>query len=140
MEEVVCEEIAHRAGFTVSVGNWISPEGLLIVGENYDTHHWETIKNPLGYEPETENHLRWMNEQVSNGYIRLVFRADVFFQVGCDTKEDIWSEKVNLKKLREILSRIPEIEIHIFSKNFYIIGLADDILNRRIDRLQIQEK
>ena len=140
MEEVVCEEIAHRAGFTVSVGNWISPEGLLIVGENYDTHHWETIKKHLGHEPEADNHLRWMNEQVSNGYIRLVFRADVFFQVGCDAKEDIWSEKVNLKKLREILSRIPEIEIHIFSKNFYIIGLADDILNRRIDRLQIQEK
>ena len=142
MSEVFCEEIAHRAGFIVSVGNWISPEGGLVTGKTYDTHHWETIKEHLGYEPDTktDSHLKWMNDQVSEGYMRLVFRNDVLFQVGCHTKEEIWGDAANCKMLIGILHKIPEIEVHIFSRTFYILGKADDIANQEFGRLQIKEE
>ena len=139
MPELFCEEIAHRSGFTVSVGNWITPDGILIVGKSYETHHWETIKAHLEYEPETENHLAWMNQQVVNGYIRLVFRNDVLFQVGCEKKEDIWAEEPNVTAMRKILQKIPEIEIHIFSRSFYVIGESCDILSKEWNKLQIKE-
>lgn len=139
MSELFCEEIAHRAGFTVSVGNWITPDGALIAGKSYDTHHWETIKEYLGYEPETDNHLTWMNQQVVAGYIRLVFRNDVLFQVACEKKEDIWGASTNVTTMRDILEKIPDIEVHIFSRTFYIIGLACDILAKEWNKLQIQE-
>jgi len=137
--ELFCEEIAHRAGFTVSVGNWITPDGALIAGKSYDTHHWETIKEHLGYEPETDNHLTWMNQQVTNGYIRLVFRNDVLFQVGCEKKEEIWAEIPNIIMMRNILQKISDIEIHMFSRAFYIIGLSRDILSKEWSELQVQE-
>jgi len=137
--ELFCEEIAHRAGFAVSVGNWISPDGILITGEDYESHHWETIKKYIGYEPKTDNHLGWMNEQVRNGYIRLVFRNDVLFQVGCSTKEEIWGDESNMTMMRTVLEKIPDIEIHIFSRTFYVIGMSQDILNKNMDTLQIQE-
>ncbi len=139
MSELFCEEIAHRAGFTVSVGNWITPDGTLIAGKNYDTHHWETIKKHLEHEPETDNHLAWMNQQIAVGYIRLVFRNDVLFQVGCKKKEEIWEESANIIMMRTVLQKIPDIEIHIFSRTFYIIGLACDILERKWNKLQIKE-
>ncbi len=138
MSELFCEEIAHRAGFAVSVGNWITPEGALITGKSYETHHWETIKEHLGHIPDTDNHLRWMNEAVGRGYIRLVFRSDVLFQVECE-KEEIWGDGVSLKMMRLILGKIPEIEVHIFSRKFYIIGTGEDILEQNISKLQIQE-
>jgi hypothetical protein len=140
VSELFCEEIAHKAGFIVSVGNWISPDGILITGEDYESHHWETIKKFLGYEPETDNHLSWMNEQVGLGYIRLVFRNDVLFQVGCSCKEEIWSDAPNMTMMRTVLERVPNIEIHIFSRTFYVIGKSQDILNKNLDALQIQEK
>lgn len=140
MPELFCEEIAHRAGFTVSVGNWIAPDGSLITGENYETHHWETIQKYLGYTPKTDNHLLWMNEKVAEGYLRLVFRSDVLFQVGCQNKEALWGDSPNMKMMREMLNKIPDIEIHIFSRTFYIIGLAKDILDKAFDKLQIKEK
>jgi len=140
VSELFCEEIAHRAGFIVSVGNWIAPNGSLITGETYETHHKETILKYLGITLQVDNHLTWLNEQVSEeGYIRMVFRNDVLFQVGCKKKEEIWDKAPNIVVMREVLSRIPDIEIHIFSKNFYIIGLAKDILNKALDNLQIQE-
>lgn len=140
MPELFCEEIAHRAGFSVSVGNWIAPDGRLILGDNYETHHWETIKKFLNIEPNTDNNLTWMNQKVSEGYIRLVFRNDVLFQVGCEIKEEVWSEEPNLKIMRDILKRLPEIEVHIFSRTFYMIGLSKHILSKSLDKLQIQEK
>ena len=123
----------------VSVGNWITPDGFLITGKSYNTHHWETIKEHLKYKPETDNHLAWMNQQVMAGYIRLVFRNDVLFQVGCKKKEEIWEEKANVTTMREILNKIQDIEIHIFSQTFYIIGMACDTLARKWDKLQVQE-
>ncbi len=139
MSELLCEEIAHRAGFVVSVGNWIAPNGRLIIGENYESHHWETIKKHVGYEPEVENYLTWMNQQVQEGYIRLVFRNDVFFQVGCVEKEEIWGDSPNIMTMRSVLERISDIEIHIFSQNFIIIGYAKDILSQNWAKLQIKE-
>lgn len=139
MSELFCEEIAHRAGFIVSVGNWISPNGMLITGKDYESHHWETIQKYLGYETETDNHLTWMNEQVLAGFIRLVFRNDVLFQVGCKTKESIWSDVARFCTMRRILESILDIEIHIFSKDFYVIGISQDILNKSMGNLQIQE-
>lgn len=139
MSELFCEEVAHRAGFIVSVGNWISPDGILITGENYDSHHWETIKKYLKYEPEVDNHLAWMNQQIFNGFIRLVFRNDVLFQVGCETKEEIWNTSPNFVMMRKVLEKIPDIEVHIFSKGFYVIGTSRHILDKDMNNLQIQE-
>lgn len=139
MPELFCEEIAHRSGFTVPVGNWITPDGALITGRNCETHHWETIKEYIGYEPKTDNHLSWMNQKVAEGYIRLVFRNDVLFQVACNKKEEIWSEQPNITTMRDILQKIPDIEIHIFSRTLYIIGLSCDILAMEWSKLQVQE-
>lgn len=140
MSEIICEEVAHKAGFTVSVGNWIAPDGGLIVGENYEEHHWETIIRHLGSEPSAENNLKWMNEKVDEGFIRLVFRADVMLQVGCSEVDDIWSESPNFKTLMKVLGRLNGIQgdIHIFSPNFYVIGKAEDIVKKDLDRLQIR--
>lgn len=139
MSELICEEIAHLAGFIVSVGNWIAPDGSLIASEDYESHHWETIKKHLGYEPETENHLRFMNEKVEEGYVRLVFRSDVLFQVNCKDKEEIWGDAPNMVCMRGILAKIPNVEIHIFTRAFYVIGNSQDILNKSLSKLQIQE-
>jgi hypothetical protein len=138
--ELFCEEVAHQAGFIVSVGNWIAPDGTLITGKDYDTHHWETIKKYVGFEPATDNHLSWMNHKMTEGFIRLVFRNDVLFQVGSEKKEDIWSDKANMTAMRTVIGKLLDVEIHIFSKTFYVVGLAQDILEQAIDRLQIQEK
>lgn len=142
MSEIICEEIAHKAGFVVSVGNWIAPDGGLILGENYDEHHWETIIRHLGSLPETENNLQWMNDQVDKGFIRLVFRADVMLQVGCRELSEIWSDEPNYKSMMKVLGRLKDIQgdIHIFSKDFYTIGKAEDIVDKNIDRLQIRRK
>jgi len=137
---IICEEIAHQAGFIVSVGNWITPDGSLIIGKDYESHHWSTIKEYLKIEPKTDNHLRWMNEKVAEGYIRLVFRAYVFFQICCEKKEEIWEDNPNIKTMRVIMRKIPEHEIHIFSKNFYIIGISQNILDKNNDKLQIHVK
>jgi len=137
--ELFCEEIAHRAGFIVSVGNWIAPDGTLVTSKDYNTHHWETIKKYLDSEVKIENQLSWMNQKVDEGYIRLVFRHDVLFQVGCKKKKEIWSEQSNFTVMRGILEKLRDVEIHIFSKTFYIIGLSQNILSKSIDKLQIQE-
>jgi len=140
VSEIICEKVAHKAGFIVSVGNWIAPDGSLIVGKNYEEHHWETIVRHLGSEPDAENNLQWMNEKVDEGFIRLVFRVDVMFQVGCLEVDEIWSESPNFKTLMKVLARLYDIrgDIHIFSKSFYAIGLAEDIVSKNLDRLQIR--
>ena len=38
------------------------------------------------------------------------------------------------------LQKISDIEVHIFSKTFYLVGIAQDILNRSMERLQFSEK
>jgi hypothetical protein len=140
VSELFFEETAHRAGFIVSVGNWITPDGKLILGQNNDTHHWETIKEYFGYEPETENRLTWMHERIDEGFIRLVFRNDVLFQVGCKLKEEIWGDSPNYEMLMGILKKLENVEIHIFSRKFYILGFAENILNNKLELLQIQEE
>lgn len=140
MSEIICEEVAHKAGFVVSTGNWVAPDGGLILGEHHDEHHWETMVRYLGYKPNTENNLQWMNNKVEEGFIRLVFRADVMFQVGCEDVEDIWSNQPNFNAMLSILKRLVGIEgdIHIFSRKFYIIGKAGDIVKHGLDKLQIR--
>jgi len=137
VSEIICEDLAHRAGFAVSVGNWISPDGTTISGWNYESHHWETLKKYIG--DDSDNPLSYMNLKVSEGYIRLVFRVQVLFQVGCINKEDLWSKKPQYARMRDILGKLKGSEIHIFSKKFYVIGLAEDILDKKISKLQIRE-
>ncbi len=139
MSEIICENLAHRSGFTVSVGNWIDPNGLLIAGTNYSSHHWETLVEHLQEEPETDNHLSYMNKKVEQGYIRLVFREDVFIQVGGNNLDDLWSEQLNFQRLVKILKKI-DTEIHIFSCHYYLIGNSHDIVQHNIDKLQIRQK
>ncbi len=140
MSEIICEEVAHKAGFVVSVGNWIAPDGGLILGDNYEEHHWETIIKHLGESPKTENNLQWMNDQVDKGFIRLVFRSDVMIQVGCSDVDKIWYDEPNYKMMMKILGRLTDIQgdIHIFSKSFYAIGKAEDIVDKNMDNLQIR--
>ncbi len=136
--EVICEEIAHRAGFIVSVGNWIAPDGTLIVGKDHEKHHYDTLLEHC--ECNEDNRIRWMNDKVQEGYIRLVFRADVFFQVGCETLDDLWGNEPNIEKMISILKNLTGIDIHIFSKTFYVIGLAEYIVNKQTDKLEIRQK
>ena len=139
MPEIICAEIAHRAGFRTSVGNWISPDGSLITGRNYEEHHWETLVRYLGHEPETENNLQYMHGKVQEGFIRLVFRADVLFQVSCDDIEQIWDDRPNHRMMMEVLEKLRDLsdmDVHIFSERFYVIGKAKDIADHRLDRLQ----
>lgn len=140
MSEIICEEVAHKAGFTVSTGNWIAPDGTLVLGEHLDEHHWQTMVRYMGHEPETENNLQWMNDQVELGFIRLVFRADVMFQVGCLEVEDIWSEAPNCKAMIAVLKMLEGIDgdIHIFSRSFYVIGKSEQIVRHKLDGLQIR--
>ncbi len=139
MDENLCDEIAHRAGFRVPVGNWVAPNGTLILGENYETHHWETIKKHLNVESEPENSLQYMNDRICEGYIRIVIRLDVLFQVSGETIDVVWSNQPNFLRMKDILSKLGDTEIHIFSKKFYIIGSATDICEDRKDRLQIKQ-
>ena len=139
MDENLCDEIAHRVGFRVPVGNWVTPDGALIAGESYDTHHWETIKQHLNVDPEPENYLKYMNDRICEGYIRIVIRLDVLFQVPGETIDVVWSNQPNFLRMKDILSKLGDTEIHIFSKKFYIIGSAIDICNHTTDRLQIKQ-
>ncbi len=146
MNDLICEEIARKAGFAVSVGNWISPDGSLILGENYDTHHKDTLLKYLGDSVNQdicrncENILQCMNHAISAGYIRLVFRADVCIQVGAEKMEELWSDSPNYKRMMSILSKLEDVEIHMFSKDFYVIGVSQNIINQEWDKLQIREK
>jgi hypothetical protein len=136
--QIICEQIAHLAGFAVSVGNWISPNGTVISGENYETHHRETLEKFLNCK-SPDNHLIWMQEQVEVGFIRLVFRTEVLFQIGASSIDEIWEDAPNFKRMMSILSKIKGTEIHIFSKQFYIIGKAEDIVSNERKLLQIRE-
>jgi len=141
VSDLICEEISRRAGFAVSVGNWIAPDGAIICGTNYETHHWETIKEHFKGEVKTDNQLEYMNKIIHDGFIRLVFRADVCFQVGCDNVDELWSEQLNYKRMISILEAIKNIEgvdIHIFSKHFYMIGSAVSIITKDKKKLQIK--
>ena len=140
-DDLVCEAIARRTGFAVSVGNWIAPDGVLILGWDYESHHWQTLNKFLGKgDHDDPKRLTIMNNAVQEGYIRLVFRADVLFQVGAANIEELWSDSPNYSRMRHLLELIRDIEIHVFSKNFYVIGLAQAILDKDLDKLQRREK
>ena len=144
-DNLICEEIARRAGFIVSVGNWITPDGTLILGYDYQSHHWHTLLQHWGDSVNQsmclncEDHLQCMNMAVDRGYIRLVFRADVLFQVGAKKMDDLWSDSPNCKRMMDILRPLTDVDVHVFSHNFYIIGLSQHIIDWDIEKLQIKE-
>ncbi len=144
MSDLICEEIARRAGFQVSVGNWIAPDGELILGTDYQTHHWETLLAYWGNNVNQdfckvcENHLQCMNCAVDQGYIRLVFRADVLFQVGATDIQDLWSNRANYVRMMSLLRPLTDVDVHIFSRSFYVIGLTQHIIARETGKLQIR--
>jgi len=145
-DSLICEEIARRAGFAVSVGNWITPDGILILGHDYQSHHWETLLRYWGESvhqkicKDCDDHLQCMNMAVDRGYIRLVFRADVLFQVGAENIDDLWSDSPNYHMMMDILKLLNDVDVHVFSSNFYVIGIAQYIIKKEIDKLQIKEK
>lgn len=142
MSDLVCEKIARKAGFAVSVGNWIAPDGTLISGTNYKTHHWETIQEYLGKKIQTDNQLQYINNLVDSGFIRLIFRADVCFHIGALNIEDIWSNNTNytvMIKMLSLISNIEDIDVHIFNQFFYVIGSAKDIVEKNLAKLQIKD-
>ena len=81
-----------------------------------------------------------MNMAVDRGYIRLVFRADVLFQVGAENLDDLWSDSPNYHRMMDVLTPLSDVDVHVFSRNFYVIGLAQHIIDRDTERLQIKEK
>lgn len=141
MSELICEELAHKAGFPVSVGNWIAPNGDLILGKE-DQHHWETLVEYWGKEPETDNPLQLMNDTVDDGFIRLVFRSEVMFQVGALGIEDLWGDQPQYCRMMMILEKLSNYaaDVHIFSRHFYVIGTARDIFQQNLGKLQIKVK
>ena len=143
MSELVCETVAHRAGFAISVGNWICPDGALILGFDYDSHHWQTLSKYLETNAELcekcENSLVCMNLTIERGFIRLVFREDVCFQVGAKDIDELWSDVPSYKMMMTIIGRLEDIEMHIFSKRFYIIGKGKSVVRKSIDDLQIRK-
>jgi len=140
-DDLVCELMARRTGFAVSVGNWIASDGSLILGWDYDSHHWETLVKHWEQEAHDDpDRLEIMNNAVQDGFIRLVFRADVLFQVGTSDKEELWSDSPNYRRMMQLLELIRDVEIHVFSKDFYVIGMAQDILDKNWDKLQTREK
>lgn len=130
-----CEQLAQRAGFDVSVGNWILPDGGLIKGENYETHHWETIKKYI--DNQCDNQLKLMNQKISEGYIRVVIRTDLSFQMH-GSLDDIWSDKPNCKTLINILKKVNSVDVHVFSKTFYVIGTSKNIAKCNKEDLEIK--
>ncbi len=141
MSELICEQLAHSAGFPESVGNWIAPNGDLIYGRG-NKHHLTTIMEYRGVSREPENALHWMNQCVNEGFIRLVFRCDIVFQVDCSEVVEIWGERTNYRRMREILSNLllhDDVDIHIFSQNLYLIGSACSIIEKKMNNIQIKE-
>ena len=140
----IWDRLSALAGFPFCVGNWITPTGDLIFGDDPETDHCQTLLKYLGtsvnLDEVTDNQIRWTNNKVSEGFIRLVFRDDMLVQVGAKAKEELWSEKRNYKRLRDILSKIEDAEVHLFSKTFYIVGSAKNIIEQKLNRLQIKEK
>lgn len=135
---LICEELSHAAGFGESVGNWIAPNGELITG-GPEEHHYETLIKYLGCNPP-ENQLRWMNEKVEEGFIRLVFRGDVVFQVNAKELDEIWGSRPNYKRMMEVVHNLETLDadVHIFSRALYVIGHARDIGVRAMDKLQVR--
>lgn len=139
MSDIECEDIAQMMGLKISVGNWITPEGKIIYGHDYEHHHWETIKNHLKQDSSNESNLSYMNSLVEKDhYIRIVLRSNVWFQVGGDSYEDIWTERADFITMRYLLSTIPQIESHIFSSKFCIVGSSDKILKKDLSFLEIK--
>ncbi len=133
------EEFAHLAGFSSSVGNWIAPNGDLIVGRE-NTDHYMILVEYEG-DPKTDNNLKWMNQKVEqDGFIRLVFRNEVWFHVNCRTQKEIWGETPNFKRMISILQRLGDTEVQIFSKTLNIIGSAKDVVEHNVSQLQIRER
>ena len=142
MSELICETVAHRAGFAVSVGNWISPDGSLILGPNYDSHHWETLSEHLevnkAFCEKCGKSLTCMNMAIDQGFIRLIFRADICFQVGAKKLDELWSDAPHYKMMMSIINKLDDVEMHIFSKKFYVIGQGVYIARKELDKLQIR--
>jgi len=104
--QIAGEQVAHLAGFPFSVGNWIAPNGHLIIGDK-DSDHYSALVVHLGESPDKENSLKWMNDKVEQeGYIRLVFRNEVWFHTNCKNKESIWEPQLNFQRMVDILKQI----------------------------------
>ena len=129
-------ELAQKAGFKVPFGNWISPDGTFIISDSEENQHCQTLQSYLNETPG-DNHLTWMNNHVTKGFIRIIFRNDIMCQVP-GVMEDLWSEEPNFKKLLFILHRLDDTEVHVFSREFYIIGIAKDISHGRIDECKVR--
>lgn len=126
----------NKIGFKVPFGNWIAPDGTFIISDHPDHQHAYTLEHYLGEKP-TVNPLRWMNEHVEQGFIRIIMRDYVMFQVSGHL-EDLWSSVITYQKLRYLLKLLGDTQIHIFSSFFYIIGRASDIKEKRISLCELR--
>ena len=144
MEPDIDEVLARKTGFLYPHGNWITPEGGLIISENKDLCHFDTLTHHLGITADPEIKLSWNNQKISEGYVRLLFAksqshaAYVLFQVGFSDIDQIWSQDPCALKIQHILDRLDSpIEVHLVSKSFYILGGSSDILSKNTNALKV---
>ena len=89
----------------------------------------ETIKEHFG-EPQTDNHLSWMHKMIDEGFIRLVFRNDVLFQVVDINGKLILNEKINEMKTHSI-------NCETWINGVYFISLSNNQNNKYSTKLII---
>lgn len=130
------EELAQKAGFKVPFGNWITPDGTFIISDCSENQHKQTLQTYLNETPP-DNPLTWMNQKVQEGFIRIIFQKGVMCQVP-GSMEDLWSDNPSFLKLIFILQRLENEEVHVFSTEFYIIGIAKEIAEGRIESCKVR--
>lgn len=130
--------LAQSVGFLHPKGNWIAPNGSLLIAESAYDGHTDTICRCCSFQ-RPEDDLPWKNEKVDGGYIRLLFDDNyVLFQTNLLSIEQLWNNtEQNYMKMLYIIQRIPSVKVHILSKSFYAIGLSQDIVRRNQNAIYI---
>ena len=67
-------------------------------------------------------------------------RSFTVILVNCCTRKCLRENKPNYKRLIEVLKRLGDTEVHVFSKQLNVIGTAKDIIEENVDKLQIREQ
>lgn len=145
MEQDIDEVLAQKTGFIYPHGNWITPDGNLVISQKRNLCHFDTLTDYLDIETDREKLLSWNNQKVSEGYIRLLFahfppsKKYVLFQVGFLDIDLIWSSQNACRKTLFIIDCLdPDTEVHIVSKEFYVLGSSKDILSKNTEALKVK--
>lgn len=140
------EVLAQKTGFLYPHGNWITPDGKLVISQKRNLCHFDTLTEYLGVTENPKKLLSWNNQKVAEGYVRLLFahfppsKEYVLFQVGFLDVDLIWSSQDScISKMRFIIDCLnPDTEVQIVSKGFYVLGLSKDTLSKNVEALKVK--